>query len=49
MSGEEDMDQTLKSNNTPEDGNENASQELSIEQSKTQSNPRSFLYSRSLC
>jgi hypothetical protein len=37
MNGEENIDQTPKSNDTPEDVNENASQEQAIEQSKTQS------------
>src|ERR1035441_4648359 len=37
MKGEEDIDQTPKSSDTPEDGNENASQELTIGHSKTQS------------
>jgi hypothetical protein len=37
MNGEENIDQVPKSSDIPEDGNENASQELRIEQSKTQS------------
>src|ERR1017187_1679325 len=37
MSEEKDIDQRPKSSGTPEDVNENASQELTIEQSKTQS------------
>ena len=37
MNGEENIDQVPKSNDTPEDVNENASQEHAIEQSKTQS------------
>ena len=36
MSEEEDIDQTPKSSDTPEDVDENASQEPTIEQSKTQ-------------
>jgi hypothetical protein len=35
--GEEDIDETPKNNDTPEDVNENTSQEQAIEQSKTQS------------
>jgi hypothetical protein len=37
MNEEEDIDQTPKSNNTPEDVNDNASQEHAIERSKTNS------------
>ena len=35
MNGEEDIDQVPKSSDTPEDGNENASQEQAVEHSKT--------------
>jgi hypothetical protein len=38
MSGEENIDQVPKTNNTPEDVSENASQERTIEQSKTNLN-----------
>ncbi len=37
MNGEENIDRVPKGNDTPEDVNENASHEQTIEQSKTQS------------